>query len=120
MIELDRRRRRAGEELPVRSVHGRQHRDRGAQRAPRNRRGRNKRAAPTRWSPSPRAPQAASTSAAGSAAASGPSTPYRLFNGRTDANHRFTTDLAVRTQIIGKGYVPEGYGPQGVALCALA
>jgi hypothetical protein len=50
----------------------------------------------------------------------GPSTPYRLFNGRTDANHRFTTDLAVRTQMIGKGYVPEGYGPQGVALCALA
>ena len=43
-----------------------------------------------------------------------------MFNGSTDANHRYTTDAAVRTQMIGKGYVPEGYGPQGVALCALA
>jgi hypothetical protein len=45
---------------------------------------------------------------------------YRLFNGRTDANHRYTTDSAVRAQMIARGYVPEGYGPLGVALCALA
>ena len=45
---------------------------------------------------------------------------YRLFNNRTDANHRYTTDAGVRAEMIGSGYVPEGYGPQGVALCALA
>ena len=45
---------------------------------------------------------------------------YRLFNNRTDANHRYTTDAGVRAQMISRGYVPEGYGPQGVALCALA
>jgi hypothetical protein len=45
---------------------------------------------------------------------------YRLFNGRTDANHRYTTDAAVRTQMMARGYVPEGYGPLGVALCAPA
>jgi phenylpyruvate tautomerase PptA (4-oxalocrotonate tautomerase family) len=45
---------------------------------------------------------------------------YRLFNNRTDANHRYTTDAGVRAQMIDKGYVPEGYGPEGVALCALA
>jgi uncharacterized repeat protein (TIGR02543 family) len=44
---------------------------------------------------------------------------YRLFNQRADANHRYTTDLAIRAQMIAKGYVPEGYGPLGVALCAL-
>jgi hypothetical protein len=42
-----------------------------------------------------------------------------LFNQRADANHRYTTDLAIRAQMIAKGYVPEGYGPLGVALCAL-
>ena len=45
---------------------------------------------------------------------------YRLFNGRMDANHRYTTDAGVRAQMIAKGYVPEGYGPEGVALCAYA
>ena len=45
---------------------------------------------------------------------------YRLFNQRADANHRYTTDPAVRTQMMAKGYVPEGYGPLGVALCAPA
>ena len=45
---------------------------------------------------------------------------YRLFNQRSDANHRYTTDPAVRAQMIAKGYVPEGYGSEGVALCSLA
>jgi len=45
---------------------------------------------------------------------------YRLFNQRADANHRYTTDTAIRSQMIAKNYVPEGYGPLGVALCALA
>jgi hypothetical protein len=43
---------------------------------------------------------------------------YRLFNMGADANHRYTTDLAVRAQMIAKSYVPEGYGPSGVAMCA--
>ena len=45
---------------------------------------------------------------------------YRLFNQRADANHRYTTDPAVRAQMIARGYVPEGYGPEGVAMCAIA
>jgi len=44
---------------------------------------------------------------------------YRLFNQRSDVNHRYTTDTVVRTQMIAKGYVPEGYGSHGVALCTL-
>jgi hypothetical protein len=43
---------------------------------------------------------------------------YRLWNQRADVNHRYTTDAAIRTQMIGRGYVPEGYGPLGVAMCA--
>jgi len=50
----------------------------------------------------------------------GASPVYRLFNQRADVNHRYTTDTALRSQMIGKGYVPEGYGPQGVALCSPA
>jgi len=42
---------------------------------------------------------------------------YRLFNQRADANHRYTTETAVRSEMIAKGYLPEGYGPLGVALC---
>ena len=45
---------------------------------------------------------------------------YRLFNQRADANHRYTTEQAVRNQMIAKGYIPEGYGPLGVALCSPA
>jgi hypothetical protein len=43
---------------------------------------------------------------------------YRLWNNRSDVNHRYTTDLATRQTMIERGYVPEGYGPQGVAFCA--
>ena len=43
---------------------------------------------------------------------------YRLWNKRADTNHRYTTDFAVRSTMIAKGYVPEGYGPDGVAMCA--
>ncbi len=35
---------------------------------------------------------------------------YRLYNQRADVNHRYTTDPAVRSQMLTKGYVPEGYG----------
>jgi hypothetical protein len=42
---------------------------------------------------------------------------YRLWNGRTDSNHRYTTSLDVRSRMIAGGYISEGYGPDGVALC---
>src|SRR6185437_746776 len=42
---------------------------------------------------------------------------YRIFNNRPDANHRYTTDVSVRQQMIAKGGVPEGSGPDGVAFC---
>ena len=45
---------------------------------------------------------------------------YRLWNQRADVNHRYTTDPAVQAQMIAKGYVPEGYGASGVAMCTLA
>ena len=43
---------------------------------------------------------------------------YRLWNGRVDSNHRYTTDPLVRAQMLAEGYIPEGYGPDGVAMCA--
>jgi hypothetical protein len=43
---------------------------------------------------------------------------YRVWNARADSNHRYTTSKSVRDQMIAKGYVAEGYGPDGVAMCA--
>jgi hypothetical protein len=43
---------------------------------------------------------------------------YRLWNGRQDSNHRYTTSTAVKTQMIAAGYVAEGYGPNQVDMCA--
>jgi len=43
---------------------------------------------------------------------------YRLWNGRSDSNHRYTTSLQVKLEMIARGYVPEGYGPDAVAMCA--
>jgi uncharacterized delta-60 repeat protein len=45
---------------------------------------------------------------------------YRLYNsGQGGApNHRYTTSLDIRTQMMGKGWIPEGYGPIGVIMCA--
>jgi len=43
---------------------------------------------------------------------------YRLWNQRADSNHRYTTDAAVKAQMIAKGYVAEGYGPDAVAMCS--
>ena len=42
---------------------------------------------------------------------------YRLWNHRADSNHRYTADLATRNAMIARGYVPEGYGTMGVAMC---
>jgi hypothetical protein len=43
---------------------------------------------------------------------------YRLWNQRPDSNHRYTTDPNVKAQMIAKGYVAEGYGPNAVIMCA--
>lgn len=43
---------------------------------------------------------------------------YRVLNGRADVNHRYTTSQALRADMIGKGWIPEGYGPVGVAMCS--
>jgi hypothetical protein len=47
-----------------------------------------------------------------------PTTPvYRLWNQRIDSNHRYTWRTAVRDEMISRGYLSEGYGPMGVAMC---
>jgi probable HAF family extracellular repeat protein len=47
---------------------------------------------------------------------------YRLYNngqGGTPA-HRYTTSAAVRAQMIGDGWIPEGYGAEGIGMCSPA
>jgi hypothetical protein len=44
---------------------------------------------------------------------------YRLWNQRADSNHRYTTDLAIKAQMIASGSVAEGYGPDPVDMCAV-
>src|ERR1022692_1117583 len=43
---------------------------------------------------------------------------YRMWDARVDTNHRYTTDPAVRAQMVAKGWVAEGYGPDQVIMCA--
>ncbi len=43
---------------------------------------------------------------------------YRLWNRRFDSNHRYTADPAIKAEMIAKGYVAEGSGPDSVAMCA--
>lgn len=45
---------------------------------------------------------------------------YRVYNNGQGAapNHRYTTSLAVRSQMLAKGWIPEGYGPVGVIMCS--
>ena len=42
---------------------------------------------------------------------------FRLWNGRADTNHRYTTRLDLRAAMIGRGWISEGYGPLGVVWC---
>lgn len=52
-----------------------------------------------------------------------PATPvavYRVWNARPDTNHRYTTSKVVRDFMVSQGWVAEGYGPDAVAMCALA
>ena len=45
---------------------------------------------------------------------------FRLYNnGETGApNHRYTTDVAVREQMIAQGWIAEGIGPDAVVICS--
>jgi hypothetical protein len=52
--------------------------------------------------------------------ASGAVPLYRLYNNSQGGapNHRYTTDPGVRADMMGRGWIPEGYGPEGVGFCA--
>ena len=43
---------------------------------------------------------------------------YRLYSNRADAGHRYVTDTATRDQMTARGWLPEGDGPDAVAMCA--
>ncbi len=43
---------------------------------------------------------------------------YRVFSNRSDANHRYMTDKAIRSQMVAKGWLAEGDGPDLVVMCA--
>jgi hypothetical protein len=43
---------------------------------------------------------------------------YRAFSDRADANHRYTTDRAVRDEMVARGWEAEGDGPDRVVMCA--
>ena len=43
---------------------------------------------------------------------------YRLWDGRSDTNHRYTTSVAVKEAMVTAGWVAEGYGPSQVIMCA--
>jgi len=45
---------------------------------------------------------------------------YRVFSNRVDANHRYTTSRTVRDQMVTKGWLAEGDGPDIVVMCAPA
>jgi hypothetical protein len=42
---------------------------------------------------------------------------YRVFSNRADANHRYMTDRAVRDQMVARGWLAEGDGPDLVVMC---
>ncbi len=43
---------------------------------------------------------------------------YRVWDNRVDSNHRYTTSWTIRNQMVAQGGVAEGYGPNGVIMCA--
>jgi hypothetical protein len=42
---------------------------------------------------------------------------YRLWNGKAEANHRYVFDRAERDAMVARGWVSEGAGSEGVAMC---
>jgi hypothetical protein len=53
------------------------------------------------------------------ACAAGSLPVYRVWNRRPDTNHRYTNDAKVRDQMVAKGWVAEGYGPDAVIMCGV-
>jgi hypothetical protein len=43
---------------------------------------------------------------------------YRLWNQAPASNHRYTTSVVVKDQMVASGWVAEGYGPDAVDMCA--
>ncbi len=43
---------------------------------------------------------------------------YRLYDNRLDVDHRYTTLLSIRDQMLNAGWIAEGYGANAVAMCA--
>ncbi|MCC7219057.1 MAG: hypothetical protein IT517_19945, partial [Burkholderiales bacterium] len=48
----------------------------------------------------------------------GTSNVYRVFSNRPDANHRYMTRPALRDEMVAKGWLAEGDGPDLVVMCA--
>ncbi|MEO8486022.1 MAG: hypothetical protein ABI585_06745 [Betaproteobacteria bacterium] len=45
---------------------------------------------------------------------------YRVFNRRSDANHRYTTSQSIRAHMETLGWIREGDGPDATVMCAFA
>ena len=45
---------------------------------------------------------------------------FRAWNGRADANHRYSTSLAEQSEMLRRGWIAEGYGPYGATMCVEA
>ena len=43
---------------------------------------------------------------------------HRFWNRRADTNHRYVSSASTRGQMLAAGWIAEGYGPDGVAMCA--
>lgn len=73
-----------------------------------------------RWTLESDAAFRATPASADGACVAGLAPVYRLFNdGQGGApNHRYTIDRNVRADMIARGWVPEGFGPDAVQLCS--
>lgn len=56
---------------------------------------------------------------AGGECAGGLMPVYRTFSNRADVNHRYMTSATIRDQMVAKGWVAEGDGPNLVVMCAV-
>ena len=45
---------------------------------------------------------------------------YRVFSNRPDANHRYMIDATIRNQMVARGWLAEGDGPDLVVMCVPA
>jgi hypothetical protein len=43
---------------------------------------------------------------------------YRLWNARSDSNHRYAISAGIKAYMLTRGYIAEGYGPDQVAMCS--